>query len=58
MNNVLAPPAQKLFGELLKLPAFFRRDFIVAWSYRFGLHSTGSPRGFGRSRCSERSKHS
>jgi ABC-2 type transport system permease protein len=27
------------FGELAKLPAFFRRDFLVAWSYRFGFVS-------------------
>jgi ABC-2 type transport system permease protein len=26
---------QLVTGELLKLPAFLRRDFLVAWSYRF-----------------------
>jgi ABC-2 type transport system permease protein len=26
-------------GELLKLPAFLRRDFLVAWSYRFAFVS-------------------
>lgn len=28
-----------LLGELAKLPAFVRRDFLVAWSYRFSFVS-------------------
>jgi ABC-2 type transport system permease protein len=41
VSAVLALPArlQAVGGELLKLPAFFRRDFLVAWSYRFGFVS-------------------
>jgi ABC-type multidrug transport system permease subunit len=36
-----APPSgQNVFGtELRKLPAFFRRDFLVAWSYRLAFFS-------------------
>ena len=33
-----APPAT-ILGELRKLPAFVRRDFLVAWSYRMGFVS-------------------
>ena len=28
-----------LLGEAIKLPAFARRDMIVAWSYRFAFFS-------------------
>jgi ABC-2 type transport system permease protein len=28
------PPRTRLVGELAKLPAFLRRDLLVAWSYR------------------------
>jgi ABC-2 type transport system permease protein len=31
--------ARGLADELRKLPAFFRRDFLVAWSYRFAFVS-------------------
>jgi ABC-2 type transport system permease protein len=31
--------ASRLVCELVKLPAFFRRDFLVAWSYRFAFVS-------------------
>jgi ABC-2 type transport system permease protein len=30
---------QAVLGELLKLPAFVRRDFLVAWSYRLSFLS-------------------
>lgn len=30
-------PLGAVSGELLKLPAFLRRDFLVAWSYRFAF---------------------
>lgn len=32
-----APPASNWRAEQGKLGAFFRRDFLVAWSYRFGF---------------------
>jgi ABC-2 type transport system permease protein len=41
--SVLAPPppgrASVVLGELGKLPAFVRRDFLVAWSYRLAFAS-------------------
>jgi ABC-2 type transport system permease protein len=41
--TTLAPDRQTrlpaLLGELAKLPAFVRRDFLVAWSYRFAFAS-------------------
>jgi ABC-2 type transport system permease protein len=41
--SVLVPPrpgrVSAFFGEVQKLPAFFRRDFLVAWSYRLSFVS-------------------
>jgi ABC-2 type transport system permease protein len=33
-SEIRAAPASTLVGELAKLPAFVRRDFLDAWSYR------------------------
>lgn len=40
-SQPLAAPgrAEVFFGELLKLPAFGRRDFLTAWSYRAAFAS-------------------
>jgi ABC-2 type transport system permease protein len=39
LTAALPVRAHVLIGELAKLPAFFRRDFLVAWSYRFAFVS-------------------
>lgn len=42
--NVIATAASRralFLGELRKLPAFIRRDFLVAWSYRMSFFSDG-----------------
>lgn len=35
--GVTAPRLQTIVGEMAKLPAFLRRDFLVAWSYRLSF---------------------
>ena len=39
MSTVALPTgrARGVAGELRKLPAFVRRDFLVAWSYRMSF---------------------
>lgn len=41
MTRALAAalPRPAFLGEVAKLPAFLRRDFLVAWSYRVGFFS-------------------
>jgi ABC-2 type transport system permease protein len=42
MSTVTLNPsrAASLRGELIKLPAFFRRDLLIAWSYRMAFFTT------------------